>query len=269
MDLSGKVALVTGASRGIGRALVVELARRGCGLRLTGLEGDDLAEVAEHATASFGVAAAALSLDLTADSAPGRLVDWLADQPPPDLLVNNAGGGRFGRFVSASDEDIEHTLRLNVLAPTRLIRSLLPILGKRPEAAIVNVSSAIARLPYPGLAVYGAAKGYLSSLSESLACELIGTDVRVLCFHPGFTATGFMAAAGMDMRRIPGWAVVPPERVAARIVRAIEHDRAWDFSGGVTRLGASLARVLPQGLKMRLFENLFWELPPWDGSAQR
>jgi len=109
--------------------------------------------------------------------------------------------------------------------PVFLTRELLPALRLRPQAKVVFISSSIARLPYPGLAIYGATKGFLSSFSESLACELHGTSVSVLCFHPGFTDTHFMPSAGMNMRRIPKMFVHTPETTAAGIVSAIRNDR--------------------------------------------
>jgi short-subunit dehydrogenase len=138
---------------------------------------------------------------------------------------------------------------------------LIPVLSTRPEAKIVNISSGISRLPYPGLAVYGAAKGFLSSFSESLACELTDTNVSVLCFHPGFTDTHFMSSAGMDMRRAPRVLVSTPETVAGRIVRAIEKDRCWAYSDLGGRLGALIAGWLPSTIRTGLFKNLFWRLP--------
>jgi uncharacterized protein len=106
-----------------------------------------------------------------------------------------------------------------------------------------------------------ATEGYLSSLSESLTCELAGTGVRVLCIHPGFTRTHFMQTAGMDMRKIPGWFVKAPEAVAARIVRAIEKDRSWTYTDPATRIGTWLSTLIAHPAKTRVFRNLFWRLP--------
>lgn len=262
MELSDRSALVTGAAGGIGRSLSAELAASGCHLRLTDLDGDRLEALVDRLASEFDVSAAHLPVDLADPDAPERLGRWVRGRGPLDLLVNNAGGGRFGRFAAASSGEIERALLLNVRAPTLLARELLPALADRPEAMIVNVSSAIARLPYPGLAVYGAAKGYMSSLSESLACELADTGVRVLCFHPGFTETGFMEAAGMDMSRVPDWAVSSPEDVARALRRAIVEERSWAYSDSATRIGSWIGALLPHDLKANLFDGLFWELPP-------
>lgn len=263
MELPGKVVLITGASRGIGRALAFALARSRCKLLLTALEADELASLGQDLAARHGTSVAYMSADLVDDLGRRALLDWIrAQEEPPDILVNNAGAGHFARFESCSWSDIERTLILNIVVPTILIRETLPLLRTRAQAKIVNISSGTARIPYPGLAVYGAAKGYLSSLSESLACELGGTRISVLCFHPGFTATHFMSSAGMDMRRIPRFVINTPEKVAARIVRAIERDNGWAYSDLPTRLGLAAAAALPNRVRTKLFSNLFWRLPP-------
>jgi len=265
MELKGKLAVVTGASRGIGRALSVALAKSGCSLLLTALEKDELASLTECLNDEPGIRVASMPADLVDNSNRQSFLDWIGIQKnPPDILINNAGAGYFDRFIFSSRSDIELTLKLNIHVPTLLIRELLPILRGRPQAKIVNISSAISRLPYPGLAVYGAAKGYLSSFSESLEGELAGSNISVLCFHPGFTRTDFMSSAGMEMGRIPKFLVRKPEVVARRIVRAIENDATWSYSDLSSRLGIFLAACLPHRFKVHIFKNLFWKLPDED-----
>jgi short-subunit dehydrogenase len=231
-------------------------------LLLTALEQDEVTQLAGELTRATGTAVACHACDLVSEEGARSFIDWIRGQGvPPDILVNNAGGGRFGHFASFPWSDIERTLKLNAIVPTRLIYDLLPLLKGRPEAAIVNISSGSARLPYPGLAVYGACKGYLSSLSETLVCELAGTRVHVLCIHPGFTRTHFMSTAGMDMRKVPGWFIGAPEAVAGRVVRMLEHDRAWSYGDAATRLGSWIAGLLPHSVRTRIFRNLYWRLP--------
>ena len=262
MELSGKVVVLTGASRGIGRALAYALAKSGCRLLLTALEEDELTSLADDLAASFGVSVASMPADLVDDSSRQSFLNWIHKQErQPDILINNAGAGRFGKFASSCWSEIEQTLILNIHVPTLLIRELIPVLSSRPHAKIVNISSGISRLPYPGLGVYGAAKGYLSSLSETLACELDRTSISVLCFHPSFTETHFMSTAGMDMRRIPKFLIHKPEMVAARIVRAIEKDVTWTYSDFGSRLGVFISGLLPSGVRIRWFKNMFWRIP--------
>jgi len=262
MDLSGKHVLVTGASSGIGRALALELAGRRSRVVLTALDEGPLAEVAGEIQARHGGQVEHRAADLADAGSRDGLLAWLRSRSEPlDVVVSNAGGGRFARFTAAPWEDLRRTLALNVDAPTHLLRELLPLLLARPEGRIAIVSSGIARLPYPGLAAYGAAKGYLASLGESLACELLGTRVRVLVFFPGFARTGFMESAGMDMTRVPGHMVGSPERVARRIADGIEAGRRWSFSDPSSRLAAVAAPLLPSWLRVRILRNLFWRLP--------
>jgi len=262
MRLRGKVALVTGASSGIGRALARELGLAGCRLLLTGLEADELAAAAEGIRSSGSAGVDCFPSDVTDGASREALLAWIrARGTPLDLFVSNAGGGRFRRFSAAGWDELARTIALNVEAPTHLIRELLPSLRSRPEARIVLVSSGVGRLPYPGLAVYGASKGYLSSLGETLACELLGTSVGVLVFHPGFTRTRFMESAGMDMSRVPGFMIGTPERVARKIVRCLEADRQWSYSDLSSRLAAVAGPLLPSRMRVRILRNLFWRLP--------
>lgn len=262
MELRGKTVMLTGASRGIGRALSAHLAKEGCALLLSALEGDELAALAEELRREHRAKVEAMPCDLTDAVRRTQLVEWVKARPEaPDVLVNNAGGGVFKRFENSSWTEIERQLLLNVHASTHLTRELIPILKTRPEAKIVNISSAVGRLPYPGLAVYGACKGYVSSFSESLACELWGTRVSVLCFHPGFTTTSFMGSARMDMRRVPLAMVSSPARTAAQIVKAVRKDRQWAYGGVGTRLALFVSSLLTARLRTAVFRDLFWRLP--------
>lgn len=263
MELRGKTVLVTGASRGIGQATARALANAGSRLLLTGLELDELVSL-QRELASRGVEASILAADLLDSAGRDAVLDWLRSQPPLDILVNNAGVGHFGPFLTTAWPDIERVVHLDAIAPTWLIHEVLPSLAERPEAAIVNVSSASARIPYPGLAAYAASKAYLSSLSQSLATELYGTSVRVMCIHPGFTQTSFFAAARMDMRRVPRWAISSPDRIGRRIVRMLQKDEPWGYTDPVTPAELGLAAAIPHRLRPRVFRRLFWDLPHSD-----
>jgi short-subunit dehydrogenase len=262
MNLRGKTVMVTGASSGIGHALSESLSIEGSKLLLTSLEENELGAFTEELRVNYSADVDMMASDLSDYESRNRFIEWVKGRPePPDILVNNAGAGLFGRFEQSSWVEIEKQLTLNIHAVTHLTYELIPLLKLRPEAKIVNISSAVSRLPYPGLAVYGAAKGYISSLSESLACELADTGVSVLCFHPGFTMTGFMGSAGMDMSRIPKAVVATPERVAAQIIRAIKQDKQWGYSDLGTRLGVFLSSLIPARIRTTIFKNLFWRLP--------
>ncbi|MEN8145715.1 MAG: SDR family NAD(P)-dependent oxidoreductase [Gemmatimonadota bacterium] len=260
MILRDKTALITGASGGIGRATASALAAAGSRLVLTALEPKDLDRITRELT-DCGAKVTSFAANLLDEEDRKALLDWTRNQAPLDILVNNAGIGHFAPFSASKWEDIERVFTLVASVPTRLIHALLPVLLTRPEAAIVNVSSGTYRIPYSGLAVYAASKAYLSSLSQTLATELDDTAVRVLCLHPGFTATGFFTTAGMDTRRIPGWAISSPERVAKRIVRMLEKNDPWAYSDFATPIELVLATAIPHRLRPRVFRELFWDFP--------
>jgi len=262
MELSGKLVIVTGASRGIGRALAIELAKSGSKLLLTALEGDELVALANELRSRFSVPVEALASDLSDPESRKNLINWILNwKEPPDILINNAGLGYFGRFEGSDWNRVEKTIALNISALIHLTYELIPILKKRPSAKIVNISSGMARLPYPGLAVYGATKGFISSFSESLASELSGTSMSVLCFHPGFAMTSFISSAEMNMQKVPKILIHSPEDIAIQIVRAIRKDKQWAYSDFLTRFSLGMGTILPSRLKTFILKDLFWRLP--------
>ncbi|MGE5750550.1 MAG: SDR family NAD(P)-dependent oxidoreductase [Nitrospirota bacterium] len=262
MELTGKHAVITGTSRGIGRALAIELAKSGCGLILTAFEEEELKLLSDELR-KYPVSVAAMHADLSDAVSRKNLIEWILGlEAPPDILINNAGiGGIFGRFEDVEIRSLEAVIAINVAAFVHITHELIPVLKKRPRAKIVNISSGISRFPYPGLAVYGATKGFISSFSESMACELAGTNVSVLCFHPGFAMTHFIESSKMDMGKIPRWMIHTPQEIASRVLLAIREDRQWDYSDLMTRLFAWLGANIPSRMKTRIFKNLFWRVP--------
>ena len=254
--------MVTAVSRGIGHALATELAKSGCRLLLTALEEDELAALANELQSKFAFPVETVACDLPDLESRKNLINWILNRKePPDILINNAGLGYFGRFEGSDWNRIEKTIALNISALIHLTYEFIPILKKHPSAKIVNMSSGMARLPYPGLAVYGATKGFVSSFSESLSSELKGTSISVLCFHPGFTMTSFIGSAGMDMHKVPKILIHTPEEIATQILRAIKRDKEWAYSDFVTRFSAGIGTILPSRLKTSILKDLFWRLP--------
>jgi short-subunit dehydrogenase len=262
MEVSNKLAVITGASRGIGRALSKELAKSSCGLLLTALEGEELSTLSQEIQRKLSVNVDTMACDLSDLESRKNLIDWIKKwKEPPDILINNAGLGYFGRFEDLEWSRIEKTIALNISALIHLTYELIPILKKRPSAKIVNISSGMARFPYPGLAVYGATKGFVSSFSESLVTELTGTSISVLCFHPGFAMTSFISSAGMNMQKVPRILIHSPEDIAIQIVRAIRKDKQWAYSDFLTKFSTWFGAFLPPSLKTSILKDLFWRLP--------
>jgi short-subunit dehydrogenase len=214
MDLHGRIALVTGASSGIGLATAAELARRGMRVKVTGRNAGVLDALASR------IGGASLVADLIRAEEVERVASWAE---PVDLLVNNAGIGWAGPLSAIPLERAEEMIRLNLLAPVRLTGSLLPGMIERGRGHVVNVASIAGHLGVGWEAVYAATKAGLIALSESLRAELRGLGVGVSVVSPGPVDTAFFERAGHPYeRRFPR--LVTPERVARWIARAVRHD---------------------------------------------
>jgi short-subunit dehydrogenase len=173
---------ITGASAGIGEALVRAWAARGASVTLVARRKEKLDRIAAEVGGTTFVQAVDLSL-------PDRATDWIAVAEaalgPIDVLVNNAGVQTIGATAEGSVESGEEMLRLNVFTPMRLTRAVLPGMLARRRGTIVDIASMAAIAPMPGMYYYNAAKGGLGNASEGLHGELLGTGVHVLTVYPG------------------------------------------------------------------------------------
>lgn len=241
MDVRGRTALVTGASGGIGRATALELARLGAFVKLTGRAEAALREAARATGGTYLVA------DLARPEEVDRLAAWAGDV---DVLVNNAGVGWAGRFAEMPPERAEEVVAVNLLAPLRLTRALLPGMLARGRGHVVNVASIAGHVGPGEEAVYAATKAALIAFSESLRYELAGTGVGVSVVSPGVVRTAFFDREGSPYaRRFPR--MVGPEVVARAVVRAVREERAEVFAPRWFALPAWLRGAFP-GLYRRL-----------------
>lgn len=186
LELRDRVAVVTGASRGLGRAIAGALAREGCRLALCARGTQALREVATELGADEPDRVLALPLDVTDPAAARRLVGATLEHfGRLDALVSNVGGNRRNAFVDASDEDWQELLELNLLSGLRLAREAIPAL-EQSRGAIVFVSSLYGReVGGPGLSLYNATKSALISAADVIALEMAPRGVRVNCVAPG------------------------------------------------------------------------------------
>jgi NAD(P)-dependent dehydrogenase (short-subunit alcohol dehydrogenase family) len=251
--LDGRVAVITGAGSGIGRATAVALAEKGCDLALADVDGDGLAETAAlvrgGATVSRHVVdvADAASMDRFAD-------EVVARHGGCQVLVNNAGVATAGRFQDDTLEDLEWIIGVNLWGVVHGVRSFLPLLRTADEAHIVNLSSMVAFVGLPQNAAYSLTKGAVRSFTEALRGEVRGDGIGVTCVHPGAIRTNIMVSArgsqaarlaDLSRSRIAALAMRPPDAVARRIVAAIERDRARTLVGPDARALDLFARVVP------------------------
>lgn len=247
------LALVTGASAGIGKVFCDRLAARGYDLIVVARDGNRLEALRVELEERHGIAVEVFPADLTIDDDVSRLGGLLAGSERLALLVNNAGFGTRGALADASPAQQEAMLRLHVLAPMRLAQAALPVLLKNGRGAIVNVSSVASFLYSAGNVNYCATKAYLTSFSEGLAAELAGTGVRVQALCPGFTHTEFHQRMEVDVAHVPRWMWLPATRVVEVSLRNLERGGAVICIPGLRyKLIVLLLRLTPRGLIGRL-----------------
>ena len=199
MTRKSEVALITGASSGIGRELAKLFAQDGHALVLVARNGPRLSQFADQLQRQFGVSTKSLPLDVVSPSAPQFLFDQLArENIAIDVLVNNAGYGKRGAFAAVLWDESLGQIQLNITALTHLTKLFLGPMLERKSGKILNVASTAGFQPGPLMAVYYATKAYVISFSEALANELRGSGVTVTCLCPGATDTEFQKRAGME-----------------------------------------------------------------------
>jgi NAD(P)-dependent dehydrogenase (short-subunit alcohol dehydrogenase family) len=246
----GKVALVTGAASGIGRAIALALGREGAALHLLDIDEVRLAD-AVGAARRLGVQAGHSRCDLSRPeevSAAVRAV--LGHWGHLDLLVNNAGVAYYGPTERMTGEQWSRLLAINLLAPIQLSRELLPTLLSRPEAHIVNVCSIAGLVAGSRLAAYHTSKFALVGFSEALRAEYRNRGLGVTALCPGLVQTGLFRAtvngrAEKPLRAPPPWLCVSPETVAARVLRAIHRDQGLALVGGMAHALWLVKRLSP------------------------
>ncbi|HEX3818060.1 MAG TPA: SDR family NAD(P)-dependent oxidoreductase [Chthoniobacterales bacterium] len=247
-------ALITGASSGIGREFAKQLAARASLLVLVARREERLEELRDELKAAHPqLRVEVRPTDLAETAQIASLLDWIAAEKfPLDLLVNNAGLGDLGSFANAELEKLDRMMLVNMVALTRLTRSLLPAMITRKRGAVLNVSSSASFLPMANFAVYAATKAYVTSFSEALRSELRGTGVSVTALCPGPVQTEFTEVAhreaGDDADFAPAIVYVRVEEVVRAALRGLERDRAIVIPGWAMKAGMALVRLTPMPL---------------------
>src|ERR1700743_2107944 len=189
-------ALITGASKGIGKAIAGELAARGFNVLLVARSEELLEQLAARITTVYSVKADWLSLDLSSFEAAQTVCDWCrAKGYTVSVLVNNAGYGLSGPFEKYSLEQHLNMMQLNMSTLVGITRLFLPDLRLRTKAYILNIASSAAYQAVPGLSLYAATKAFVLAFSRGLHQELHKTAISVTCISPGATDTDFPVRA--------------------------------------------------------------------------
>jgi len=244
-------AIVTGASKGIGKEIAILLAKRGYKLILIARSTTELEELA----AELPGEALYFTIDLSETGSAKKVAEFCKNLPV-SILVNNAGYGLWGNFEEGAIKQQLNMLQLNINAVIELTYYLLPQLKKQPSY-ILNVSSTAAYQAVPTLALYAASKAFVLSFSRALRIELKGT-VSVSCLCPGPTDTGFAKRAGMDsLAELAEKFNMRPDEVAKIGVEGMFNKKAEIIPGFLNKLSATGARYINKSLIERITAGLY------------
>ena len=242
-DLTGKVALVTGATGGIGGSIARALHNAGATVVLTGRRQEVLDKMSSEIEGSIAVAA-----DFNQDGAAQDLIKQVEEKAGKiDILVNNAGLTRDGLSMRMSNEDWMEVIEVNLTASFHLIRAAMKGMMKRRSGRIINISSVVGAIGNPGQANYAASKAGLVGMSKSIAAEIASRGVTVNNIAPGFIETAMTDALNDDqkknlLQKVPAGRLGQPDEIAAAVVFLASNEAAY-MTGETIHINGGMAML--------------------------
>jgi short-subunit dehydrogenase len=253
-------ALITGGSKGIGRAIAEILAQRGYDLLLIARSADLLEQVSTEIQSVTKRNCRWLAIDLASEQAAESVLSWvLENQFDISILVNNAGYGLSGSFENYTADEHAEMLNLNIITLTKLTRLCLPELLKKPVGYILNIGSSASYQAIPMLSTYAASKAYVLNFSRGLYQELKKTNVSVTCICPGPTDTNFVNRAhiGPKGRKAAERFNMSPQIVAKIAVESLFRKKPEVITGAMNKLAAFFAWLLPKSMVEGVAKKLY------------
>ena len=253
IDLSGKIALVTGAASGIGEAVARTLAAAGASVVLSDLatQSDKAAAVVDDIVAA-GAVAEFQALDISEEQQWIAVIKHVqARYGALDVLVNNAGFGTSGEFWTAPQELLQRQLDVNVTAVMELTRAALPDMIARGAGRIVNVASVAGLISGRG-STYSASKAWVVSFTEGLDGGLAGTGVRMMALCPGFVRTEFHSRAGIEMSTVPSFMWLSVDKLVGAALTDLGNGKVISVPGVQYKALVAASRLIPRGIARRV-----------------
>ena len=245
-------ALITGASKGIGKGIAIELAKRNNNLLLIARGSDQLATLAEEIKRDYKVDCRFFAIDLATTDAADKVFTWCEENNfAINILVNNAGYGISGPFLNHSMDAYQDMMQVNMSTPLALILKIIPLLKQHPKAYILNIASAAAYQAVPGLTIYAATKSFVLSASRGIRYELRDTNISVTVVCPGATDTNFANRADITNEKAVKAAAklnMKAEVVAEMAVKGMYAGKAELITGFINKIGAFLTVILPKSI---------------------
>jgi short-subunit dehydrogenase len=256
-------ALITGASKGIGKCFAEILAKKGYNLVLIARSENELKEVQTNLIQQYSTKVEILSLDLSSVSSVDIIFNFCeSNSLPIEILINNAGYGIFGSFEKSDLAEQEKMLRLNMISLVALTHKFIGILKKQIKSYILNVASTAAYQPVPELSTYSASKSFVLSFSRAIAFELKGSSLSVSCLCPGSTKTNFMERAGMKNPKIIATSEklgMSAELVAEQGIKEMFKGNPEFIPGLVNKISSFFVGFIPKSLVVKIASSIYQE----------
>lgn len=253
-------ALITGATSGIGEAFAIKFAKLGYDLILTGRRIDLLKKSGFDISEKYNVKVEILKVELASDDDLEDLASKIRQTGDIHILVNNAGFGSGTQFLTENFSDSENMVKVQVLAPMKLIRTLLPEMVRRGSGIIINVSSISGKTPLPSGSVYSATKSFLQIFSESLYLETMHSGVFIQSLCPGFTRTDFHSKVGLAENELKNKGLVrwmSPESVVEISLKSLKQGKVICVPGFWNKVMWVLADIIPRKIYYKIVAQLY------------
>jgi uncharacterized protein len=252
-------ALITGASKGIGKAIAANLAARKSNLLLVARSERELQQTANDLSSRFGVQCNYFVADLSQNDSPKKIFDWVrTNKYEMSVLVNNAGFGLWGPFHELPLDEQNEMIAVNISALVNLTHLFMPQLLNQEKAYILNVASGAGYQSIPTFGVYSGTKSFVLLFTRALHHELKHTNVSVSCLSPGTVKTNFVDRARMQhMQELSDKMSMSAEAVADAAVKGMLAGKIEIMPGFVNRLGVFLTRFVPKSVVEKAAGNIY------------
>ncbi len=254
-------AIITGASKGIGKAIALLLAERKYDLVLVARNQSELSKLATEVEKKYKVSCKFLSADLSTENGIQSTIQFVQKNILDcSILVNNAGYAVWGRFDTTESSKLTAMMDVNMRAPMLITNALLPLLKKQKQSYILNIASTAAYQAVPTLAVYAASKSFMLLFSRALQYELKKSNVSVTVVSPGATDTNFMKAAGMTTPKMIKQGEkfnMKPAEVAEFAVSGMFEKKNEIIPGFINQISVFMTRFVPKALTEKIAAGLY------------
>jgi uncharacterized protein len=252
-------ALITGASKGIGKSIANSLALKHYDLLLIARSGEELEELANTLRSKYNVQVNWLALDLSLPAAAESVFKWCTERHyTVSILINNAGYAVWGPFDKTDLEAPLNMLQLNMQTVVSLCHYMLPMLKAQPQSYIMNVSSTAAYQAVPTLSLYAASKAFVLLFTRGLRQELKGSNVSVTCLCPGPVNTNFVDRAGMQaIKETAEKFGMQPDMAADIALKGMFKGKAEIIPGALNAISAFSTRLFPKSMVEKIAGGLY------------